>query len=201
MACNHSDHSRSYCDCAYEIEDLIAANRGCGCNNNCNCGCNAGCNARASGRTGYVSVVPATARLTTTCGCNNGCGCNNNCGCGCGCNRSCCGSCGCCSCNCCGDNDDDNCKYPLQITYPVPGSFVTAPVIINGTAQPGHQVTIRLDGNNLGTVTADASGYWYFTVNTLTTGAHIVTATDPNVGRNCLPNANATFWVEELPQT
>jgi len=180
MACNHNEHSRSYCDCANEIEDLIAArtsNNGCG----CGCGC-AGRNNSINGRQGYVQVAPLFNRQSgIDCRCRPwGCGpcpaccCVPNCGCGCG-------------------NQQEICREPLRITSPVAGSFVVSPVLVSGTAQQGHQVNLYLDDVSIGAAYVDCSGNWSHVIESILPGAHVITASDPE---DCAADVSVTFWVQ-----
>ncbi len=67
----------------------------------------------------------------------------------------------------------------VDITVPGNGATVTDPVVTySGTAEPGATVTVVVDGNTVGTVTADANGNWSVAVLTpLSDGVHTVTAT------------------------
>ncbi|MEL4871182.1 BapA/Bap/LapF family large adhesin [Pantoea agglomerans] len=72
---------------------------------------------------------------------------------------------------------------------------------LNGTAEPGSTVTIRLDGTVLGTAPVDNSGVWSFTPNTpLGNGAHTFTvvATDA-AGNTSLASNGFTFTVDTTP--
>ena len=178
MACNHNEHSRSYCDCANEIEELITARNF---NNGCGCG---GMNFSAGGRRGYVQVAPVFNRQSgIDCRCRPwGCGpcpaccCLPNCGCGCGCG-----------------NQQPPCREPLRIITPVAGSFVTAPVLVSGTAQQGHQLNLFLDEVSIGTAFVDCNGSWSHVIESILPGAHVITASDPE---DCAADVSTSFWVQ-----
>jgi hypothetical protein len=73
-----------------------------------------------------------------------------------------------------------------------------------GTAAPGSTVTVILNGNAVGTTTADASGHWTFTPTTpLPDGPYTLTATATNAAGNVSPSSNSrTFVVDTaLPET
>lgn len=72
---------------------------------------------------------------------------------------------------------------------------------LNGTAEPGSKVTIRLDGADVDTVVADSNGAWTFTPTTpLGNGAHTFTvvATDA-AGNTSLASDGFTFTVDTTP--
>ncbi|WP_276527644.1 Ig-like domain-containing protein, partial [Burkholderia multivorans] len=64
------------------------------------------------------------------------------------------------------------------------------PTITGSGAQPNAKVTIFIDGQAVGTVTADAGGRWSYTPGTLPDGSHqiSVTQTDAN-GNSSAPAA------------
>ncbi|WP_044195337.1 adventurous gliding motility protein AgmC, partial [Hyalangium minutum] len=70
-----------------------------------------------------------------------------------------------------------------------------------GTAEPGISVTVIVDGNPVGIVTADASGNWSFTQPTaLTDASHTVRATATDTAGNTSPSsATHTFTVDTTP--
>ena len=184
MACNHNEHSRSYCDCANEIDGLIAART---LNNGCGCGCG-NMNFSANGRRGYVQVTSAFNRQSgIDCRCRPwGCGpcpacCNCNCGCGCG----------------CGGNQPTPCVEPLRITSPVAGSFVEPPVLVSGTAPQGRQLNLLLDDVSIGSAYVDCSGSWSHVISSILPGAHVITAIDPE---DCERSTSVTFWVPNAPE-
>lgn len=72
---------------------------------------------------------------------------------------------------------------------------------LNGTAEPGATVTIRLDGNSIGTAVADSNGAWSFTPATpINNGPHTLTvvATDA-AGNSSSPSGGFTFTVDITP--
>ncbi|WP_224240615.1 adventurous gliding motility protein AgmC [Hyalangium gracile] len=70
-----------------------------------------------------------------------------------------------------------------------------------GTAEPNSTVTVYVDGNLVGTTTANASGDWSFTPTTaLPDGQHTVYATATDAANNVSPNSNTnTFIVDTTP--
>lgn len=72
---------------------------------------------------------------------------------------------------------------------------------LNGTAEPGSTVTIRLDGTDVDTVVADSNGAWSYTLTTpLVSGPHTFTvvATDA-AGNTSLASGGFTFTVDTTP--
>jgi outer membrane protein OmpA-like peptidoglycan-associated protein len=71
----------------------------------------------------------------------------------------------------------------VDIVAPGNGAVLTDPVVTySGTAEPGATVTVVVDGQTVGTVTADANGNWAVAVVTpLADGPHTVTATARDV--------------------
>jgi MYXO-CTERM domain-containing protein len=84
------------------------------------------------------------------------------------------------------------------VASPAPGSTVdTLTPAITGSAEPNSTVTVIIDGTEVGTVRADASGNWSYTPTTpLTTGPHEVRvrATD-EAGNSSPTTAPSTFTV------
>jgi hypothetical protein len=82
-----------------------------------------------------------------------------------------------------------------------PGALITtATPAIEGTAEAGSTVTVTVDGAVVGTVTADASGAWSFTLaSELAQGAHVATAmaTDA-VGNRSPASAARRFTVDSV---
>ncbi|WP_080460159.1 BapA/Bap/LapF family large adhesin, partial [Enterobacter cloacae] len=72
---------------------------------------------------------------------------------------------------------------------------------LNGTAEPGSTVTIRLDGTDIGTVLTDSNGLWSYTPTTpLVEGAHTFTAVATDTaGNTSLPSGGFTFTVDTTP--
>ncbi len=69
----------------------------------------------------------------------------------------------------------------LTITSPVQAEFVMPGVTtITGTTDPGLVVTVTVDGQPVGTATADANGDWTLDVNDLAVGRHTVVAKTAN---------------------
>ncbi|MBS7442560.1 BapA/Bap/LapF family large adhesin [Enterobacter sp. 120016] len=74
---------------------------------------------------------------------------------------------------------------------------------LNGTAEPGSTVTIRLDGTDLATVPVDNNGAWSYTLTTpLGSGPHTFTvvATDA-AGNTSQPSSGFTLTVDTTPPT
>ncbi|WP_395279605.1 BapA/Bap/LapF family large adhesin [Enterobacter asburiae] len=72
---------------------------------------------------------------------------------------------------------------------------------LNGTAEPGSTVTIRLDGSDLITIPVDGSGTWTYTLTTqLGEGPHTFTvvATD-TAGNTSQPSSGFTLTVDTTP--
>jgi hypothetical protein len=53
-------------------------------------------------------------------------------------------------------------QQALQLMSPPNNANVTPPITLSGTAQPMQQVTVFLDGTQVGTPTADGAGNWSF---------------------------------------
>lgn len=89
---------------------------------------------------------------------------------------------------------------PVVVT-PADGSVTsdTTPVLA-GTAEPGSQVTVVVDGVAVGVVPADGSGAWTLTSGELASGPHTVqaTATD-EAGNVSPPSATNAFTVDAAP--
>lgn len=71
----------------------------------------------------------------------------------------------------------------LVITSPTPGSVITPEPTITGTAQPGAVIVVVVDGEEIGSTTADADGNWSIPVDeSLAPGdtTIVVTATNPD---------------------
>ncbi|HEX8437475.1 Ig-like domain-containing protein, partial [Archangium sp.] len=84
-------------------------------------------------------------------------------------------------------------------------TFDTSTPVLTGTAEPGSTVTVIIDGKEVGTVTADASGNWNYTPTTsLKDGPHEVKAraTDPS-GNEGPVSDGRTFTVRDTtkPET
>ena len=74
---------------------------------------------------------------------------------------------------------------------------------LNGTAEPGSTVTIRLDGNAIGTALVDSNGAWTFTPTTpLSEGPHTLTAvTTDAAGNISAASGGFTLTVDVTPPT
>jgi VCBS repeat-containing protein len=72
---------------------------------------------------------------------------------------------------------------------------------LNGTAESGSTVTIRLDGTDIGTALTDSNGLWTYTPTTpLVEGAHTFTAvTTDTAGNTSLPSGGFTITVDTTP--
>ncbi|MFP2431892.1 BapA/Bap/LapF family large adhesin [Enterobacter ludwigii] len=72
---------------------------------------------------------------------------------------------------------------------------------LNGTAEPGSTVTIRLDGVDIGTALVGSGGAWTFTPGTpIGNGEHTLTAvTTDAAGNISLPSGGFTFTVDITP--
>ena len=87
----------------------------------------------------------------------------------------------------------------VAITSPAEDEIVrTVDVVIEGTATPGQEVIIRLDGDVIGSVVADVDGNWSFALDEpLPAGEYTIeveAARDPE-----LRTADVTFVVDPLP--
>ncbi|WP_139320435.1 Ig-like domain-containing protein [Saccharomonospora sp. CUA-673] len=84
------------------------------------------------------------------------------------------------------------------ITGPSPGSTVGDTPTITGTGEPGAQVSVIIDGEEVGTTTVDENGNWSFTPSQpLPEGEHTVSATqtDP-AGNTSPPSDEVPFTVD-----
>ncbi|MBL8918804.1 MAG: hypothetical protein JNJ54_08105 [Myxococcaceae bacterium] len=84
------------------------------------------------------------------------------------------------------------------VTAPADGSTTANPrPTISGTAEANSTVTVRVDGNVVGTTTANAMGAWTFTpASALSNGSHTVNATAADAAGNTSPASNTnTFTV------
>ncbi len=82
---------------------------------------------------------------------------------------------------------------------PVPNDVVgTATPVLEGTAEPGASVSVALDGQPLGSATADAAGRWSLAVaSPLAAGAHAVAATATDAAGNAsAPSGGVDFTVD-----
>lgn len=83
----------------------------------------------------------------------------------------------------------------IAITNPLNGAVVSASTPISGTAEPGATVTVKVDGQVIGTVVASASGTWTVAPTTpFSAGNHAVEATAVD-GQNNTAVANSSFSV------
>ncbi|WP_241757999.1 adventurous gliding motility protein AgmC [Myxococcus landrumensis] len=90
-----------------------------------------------------------------------------------------------------------NTQTSVSITTPAEGAVLTSGVVTyTGTAEAGSTVTVSVDGNVVGTVTAQPDGSWSLPVlATLADGAHSVTATADDGNGNTASDTN-TFRVD-----
>ncbi len=88
-----------------------------------------------------------------------------------------------------------------QVTSPADGSTVTdSTPLITGTAEPNSTVTVRIDGNVVGTAAADGSGNWSFTAAQLSEGSHSVSATAQDAAGNTSSTSSiVNFNVDTTP--
>jgi MYXO-CTERM domain-containing protein len=78
------------------------------------------------------------------------------------------------------------------ITSPSNGAQVGGTPIFSGTAEPGSTVTVVVDGEVVGTTTANPEGNWTFTPPTpLASGPHTVTVTATDLAGNTSPPSTA----------
>lgn len=72
---------------------------------------------------------------------------------------------------------------------------------LNGTGEPGSTVTIRLDGQDIGTAVVNSGGAWTFTPTTpLVNGQHTFTVVASDAAGNAsAPSAGFTFTVDTTP--
>ncbi|MCP3102812.1 Ig-like domain-containing protein [Myxococcus sp. K15C18031901] len=89
----------------------------------------------------------------------------------------------------------------VAITFPASGDELdTNAVTYTGTAEPGSQVTVVVDGVTLGTVEVDGSGTWTFPAGTvLADGEHTVSVTATDEAGNTSTPVTRTFSVDALP--
>jgi MYXO-CTERM domain-containing protein len=87
------------------------------------------------------------------------------------------------------------------ITSPASGTLLaTGSPVITGTAAPGSQVTVLVDGQAAGTATADAMGHWSLTPSTpMSDGAHQLTATATRDGATSTPSTAVAVTVDTTP--
>ncbi|MFP2929144.1 Ig-like domain-containing protein, partial [Pyxidicoccus sp. 3LG] len=90
----------------------------------------------------------------------------------------------------------------MSITTPAEGAELSNPVVTyTGTAEPGATVTVVVDGEQVGVVTAAGDGTWSVAVATpLANGPHSVTATAQDGQGNTATDTNA-FTVDSVPDT
>ncbi|AKJ05629.1 T1SS secreted agglutinin RTX [Archangium gephyra] len=93
--------------------------------------------------------------------------------------------------------DVEDTVAPASPVLTAPAAVVTtATPAISGTAEAGSMVTVRLDGTVAGTVRANDSGAWTFTVaSPLAQGAHTVTATATDAAGNTSPVSSPRDFV------
>ncbi|HZI12930.1 MAG TPA: Ig-like domain-containing protein [Myxococcus sp.] len=92
-------------------------------------------------------------------------------------------------------------RTAVDILVPANGAVLTNPVVTySGTAEPGATVTVVVDGETVGTVTAEADGSWSVRVTTpLADGPHTVVATARDA-RNHTATDTHTFTVDATTQ-
>nr|WP_154641275.1 Ig-like domain-containing protein [Burkholderia cenocepacia] len=85
------------------------------------------------------------------------------------------------------------------------GNIVTgraSPTIAGSGAQPNTAVTIQVDGQTIGAVTADANGRWSYTPGTLPEGAHQITVTQTDSSGNTSELSTVGIVVDTIvPET
>lgn len=88
---------------------------------------------------------------------------------------------------------------PAAPTFVNPASGSTqdpGALLISGFAEPGATVTVSIDGQVVGTATADASGYWTFTeTHPPAAGTYDVTATATDSAGNTSASSSATLTI------
>jgi len=87
------------------------------------------------------------------------------------------------------------------VDAPAEGAYVTTVrPVITGTAEAGTTVKVYIDGVEVGTTTADASGNWSYTPTTdLTQGSHNVKVTSTDAAGNVSVDSNVrTFIVDSI---
>ena len=73
----------------------------------------------------------------------------------------------------------DPTSWTVTITSPAPGESISATPTITGSAPPNAEVTVVIDGQDVGTTRADANGQWTLTLTPqqrLTAGEHTISA-------------------------
>ncbi len=87
------------------------------------------------------------------------------------------------------------------VTTPAPNSLTTSTTPqISGTAEPGSTVTVYVNGNAVGTTTANSMGMWTFTPPTpIADGTYVVTASARDASGNEGPQSTGpTFTIDHL---
>ncbi|PKO12725.1 MAG: hypothetical protein CVU39_22420 [Chloroflexi bacterium HGW-Chloroflexi-10] len=94
--------------------------------------------------------------------------------------------------------DNTNPAAPLVVTPADGSSIKDITPDISGTAEANSTITIRIDGSVAGTVNADSSGNWTFTLSSaLSAGPHTVYAVAADSAGNVSVNSNTnTFTVD-----
>ncbi|KFX78037.1 hypothetical protein KR98_16205, partial [Ralstonia solanacearum] len=74
----------------------------------------------------------------------------------------------------------------------------STPTVVGSGASPNARVTISIDGQTSGTVTADANGNWTYTLPTVSNGGHQITAIQTDSSGTSSTPAAAAFTVDTV---
>lgn len=87
------------------------------------------------------------------------------------------------------------------ISAPIDGSTITTDTpTITGKADPGSKVTVTIDGQDFGPVTADVNGDWSYPASHLDDGEHTVSAiAKDDAGNSSGASADVTFTIDTTP--
>jgi hypothetical protein len=96
---------------------------------------------------------------------------------------------------------DGNAPAAPVITIPTTNTvFNTKDMLISGSAEPNARITVYIDGNEVTTATADATGSWSsaFVANSIADGNHNIRATATDAANNVSPLSAAITIVTDV---